>query len=150
MSKMFIIVPISILILLSSIYALYNIQPLSNTANITFNSSDIIKNPTIDGTTTGYEETGQTFSVTVTETLGIMAIIAVIEAIAVIAGIQVLGSGLNETSTMIIYKSAGLTILWSIFSVTSLQVLLLIPFSLGLLLWLFLTLFYAVGIINSV
>jgi hypothetical protein len=149
-SKMFIIIPLLILVLLTTFYTLYQIQPISIPSSTIHNQTDITGNPIVNGTSTTYEQAGNQYNITLTDTLGIMAIIAVIEIIATIAGINVLGSGLSDTSVMIIYKSAGLTIIWSVFSVTGIQVLNLIPYSFGLLLYFVFTLVYAYGVITEV
>lgn len=146
----FIYYPLIIMIILSTVYTLYLIQPISTTSTTGYNTTDINGNPIVNGTSTTYEQAGSSYNISITETLGLMAIIAVIEVVATIAGINVLGSGLSDTSVKIIYKTMGLTVLWSVLSVTGIQVLNFIPYSFGLLLYFVFTLAYAIGVIQSV
>lgn len=150
MGKWFIMLPLIVLVVLTTFYTLYQVQPVVLPSTINHTQTDINGNPIVNGTSTSYEQAGNAYSITLTETLGLMAIIAVIEVIAVIAGIKVLDSGLSDVSVMIIYKTAGLTILWSILSVSGVQVLNTIPYNLGLLGYFIMTLFYTYGVISEV
>jgi hypothetical protein len=148
--KSLIIAPLIILIILSTFYTLYQLQPINVTSTQSFNSTGINGNTITNGTSTTYQQAGNSYSISITTTLGIMAILAVCEIVGTLAGIQVFGSGLSETSVRIIYKTMGLTIVWSILSVNGFLALNTIPYAIGILGYFIMTLVYAIGVINTV
>lgn len=148
--KATILAPLIIMIILTSFYTLYLVQPIVNPSDTTYTPQNINGSLAINGTDTQYTQAGSEYAITITETLGLMAIIAVCEIVGTIAGINVLGSGLSDTSVRIIYKTMGLTILWTVLSVPNILLLLLIPYSLGMLFYLVISLIYAIGVIQTV
>lgn len=86
--------------------------------------------------------------------LGFLAIIFVIIGVAVISGIQILGSGLSPSSIYIIFKTVGYTTIWFILTAFS-QPLFFgtsqsIPYPYGSLFYLGLSLAYLLGIYDTV
>jgi len=80
---------------------------------------------------------------------GIITLVVTSVALAVVSGIQVLGSGLNSVATMAIFKSASLFGIWFLFSVFALLLFAEVPVF-GYPLYFLLTLFYSVGVVEMI
>lgn len=63
----------------------------------------------------------------INETQGILAIIIAVSVIVSLIGIRVLGSGLSEMTIKILYNTIFFYGIWALFSVFSLELLLLVP-----------------------
>jgi len=85
------------------------------------------------------------FSVSVSTSWGLLALIAGMIVTFAIIGFKVLDSGESETSLNLILVGGGLLAVWAIFSVLSMPLITSIPY--GSILYLGLTLSYCVGII---
>lgn len=122
-------------------------------------SSDYYNSSGIEYSQTGNLTLNQTESTVSTETAsvaisavvasGVISLVVSSIALAVVSGINVLGSGLSDVSVEAIFKSASLYGLWCLFSVLALLMFLEVPVF-GLLLYFVLTLFYSVGVVNSI
>lgn len=80
---------------------------------------------------------------------GIITLVVSSVALAVVSGIQVLGSGLNNVATMAIFKSVAFFGIWALFSVLALILFAEVPIF-GYPLYFLLTLFYSVGVLDTI
>lgn len=92
----------------------------------------------------------ETITVDVGSSLGFIGLVFGVMALATIAGLQVLGSGISDESVSAIVKGSALITLWGFFSAMSLALILTIPYSLGAIFYFFLTGIYTLGIINQI
>lgn len=79
--------------------------------------------------------------------LGLIAIVISLCIAVAIIGIRIAGSGESETAQKVIIISSAFIALWSIFSILSLNLLVLIPYGFGAILYFGLTLSYVIGIV---
>ena len=79
---------------------------------------------------------------------GMVSLIIGLVAVGVLAGVQVLGSGLSEYSVKLIHKSVTYYGLWGVFSALSFTLFSGIP-TFGLFIWLGLTLVYSLGFFQT-
>lgn len=94
-------------------------------------------------------EVSNTVPFDVSSSFGIIALIVAIMAVAVVAGVKVLGSGIGDTSVSTIIKGTAFISLWAAFSVASLGLIAAIPY-LGPIFYFFLTAVYTVGIMGQI
>jgi hypothetical protein len=80
---------------------------------------------------------------------GVISLVICSVALAVVCGFHILGSGLGSVSVMAIFKSAAYYGIWCLFSVAALILFGEIPLF-GYPLYFMLTLFYSVGVVQSV
>jgi hypothetical protein len=85
----------------------------------------------------------------ISETQGIMAIVIAVSVIGSIIGIRVLGSGLSEKTVTILYNTIFFYGVWALFSVFSLELLLLIPIG-GWIIYFILTGMLGFGIVQQI
>lgn len=81
--------------------------------------------------------------------MGVIAFVIAMIGVGAVAGISVLGSGLNEASTRIIYKSLAYFGLWAIISAFALTSITSIQYF-GWILYFTLTFIYGLGIFEGV
>ncbi|MFX0069874.1 MAG: hypothetical protein ACFFAO_02180 [Candidatus Hermodarchaeota archaeon] len=93
-------------------------------------------------------EGGYGVSVGIDAITGALAVIIVLIAIAVLVGIQVLGSGISEQSVKTIIIITGYASLWGIFSVLSINLIISIEIF-GYIIYIGLTIIYAIGVMNK-
>ena len=80
---------------------------------------------------------------------GLLVVVSATVAVTCIAGFSFLGVGLNAVSVLAIFKATAYMGLWSVVSVLGSCLLLAIPIF-GVLLFLFLTLVYSIGVFQSI
>ena len=100
-----------------------------------------------------FQDVGQTNNngkggLSISSSLGIIALIIGLMALAIVAGLSILGSGISETSVSALWLGTGLIALWGIFSAIALNLIILIE--LGPIFYIVLTFCYCVGIILAV
>jgi hypothetical protein len=121
---------------------------ISSGIDLSYNGTSTVDsqtgNQTINGTPAQYQSDSTTASFSINMIGGLLALIIGLTAVAVVAGIRVLGSGLSEKSVTIIYNSTVYYGLWGIFSALSIVLFSALPLF-GMLLWLGLTLCYSIG-----
>ncbi len=107
-------------------------------------------NITIDEnvTTVNLPESGE-MNIQFTELEGALVILTIAIAIAIVAGIHVLGSGLSDTSQRLIFYSAIYLGIWAVFSILASPLLFAIA-SFGILIWIILTLMVVIGFAGEV
>jgi hypothetical protein len=93
------------------------------------------------------DEAEYTFAIN--ETQGIIAIVIAVSIIGSLIGIRVLGSGLSEMTVKILYNTIFFYGVWGLFSVFSLELLLLIPIG-GWIIYLLLTGILSFGIVQQI
>lgn len=80
---------------------------------------------------------------------GMLAIIIIMIAVGVVAGIHVLGSGLSDFSISVIYNSVFFYSIWILLSLFGFPAINAIPIF-GWLLYFFLTVLYSIGIVVQI
>lgn len=106
-------------------------------------------NQTVNGTEIQYETEGWTVNAGFDLQTGVIAVIIVMLAVGIVAGIQVFGSGLSEISVKVIYTSIFFYTLWLLLSVFGLPSITAVPVF-GWVFYFFLTLLYSVGIVGQI
>ena len=92
--------------------------------------------------------TGYAVPVGIDSITGAIAIIIALVAIAVVVGIQILGSGISEQSVKAIIIVVGYASIWGIFSTLSLNLIIAIEIF-GTIIYLFLTILYVIGVMEK-
>lgn len=110
-------------------------------------SQAIIGNQTLNETSQELELETASLELDFTMVTGLVAIIVGAIALGLI-GLNVLGSGLPDSSVKIIWNGIVFYGLWSIFSVLGYTALVSIPLF-GVMLWFFLTFFYTLGVFGK-
>lgn len=99
-----------------------------------------------------YEDLGETQTNTVnfdiSSSIGLIALIVGLMAIATVVGIRVLGSGVSDVSVSTLILGTSYLAVWGVFSVLALELILAINL-LGPILYFALTILYTIGIISS-
>lgn len=96
------------------------------------------------------DEVGEAaMSFDLSSSLGLIIIVIGLMALAAVAGLRVLGSGVSETSVKTIVLGTGLLALWGVFSVFGLTMITAIPIF-GVVIYFFLTAIYTLGVIQQV
>lgn len=80
---------------------------------------------------------------------GVISLVVTSVALAVVSGIQIVGSGLSDTAVQAIFKSASYFGIWALFSVMALLLFAEVPVF-GYPLYFLLTFFYAVGVVGQI
>ena len=80
---------------------------------------------------------------------GALSVIIILITVATIVGIQVLGSGISEQSVRTIIIVVGYAGIWGLFSVLAINLILSIELF-GLLIYLLLTILYAIGVMDKI
>lgn len=119
------------------------------TANTTYSVDPALANQSIDGTPQTMDIEGYDVTAGFDLQTGVIAVVIVVMAIGVVAGISVLGSGLSDVSVTVIYKSVFFYTLWLLLSVFGLQGITIIPVF-GWVFYFFLTLVYSLGVVQQV
>lgn len=88
-------------------------------------------------------------NVGINEITGALAVVIALVALAVVVGIQVLGSGISEQSVKTIITVIGYASLWGVFSILSSNLIISIELF-GLIIYLILTIIYAIGVMNKI
>jgi len=96
----------------------------------------------------GKSNTGGIGSISISSSLGVIALIIGLVALVIIAGIRIFSSGTSETGVSALWLSTGLMSIWGIFSLIALDLVILIE--LGPILYIVLTIAYCIGIILQV
>lgn len=113
------------------------------------NTSNIGGTWSENGTVTTVETEAVSLTVGFDWATGALAVMVGGIAIIAILGIRVLGSGLSDFSVEAISKIALFYVFWLFFSLFALEAFELMPFYLGWVLYLFLTMFYSFGIMEE-
>lgn len=101
---------------------------------------------TINGTTTTYEaQGGGIFSFDLFSGDGLLITLIALGAVGIVAGIQLFGSGLSETSQRMIVLSVGFLGLWGALTIMAKDVILEGTGWFGIVLYLILTIIYGIG-----
>lgn len=106
-------------------------------------------NHTIDGTPETMDVEGYEINPEFSFQTGIIALIIVMIAVGVIAGIHVLGSGLSDTSINVIYKSVFFYSVWILLSVFGYPAINSVPVF-GWILYFTLTLLFSLGVVEQI
>lgn len=119
------------------------------TTSTSYNVDPALGNQTIDGTPQTMDIEGYGVSAGFDLETGVIAVVIVVMAIGVVAGITVLGSGLSDVSVSIIYKSVMFYTLWLLLSVFGLEGITTVPIF-GWVFYFFLTLVYSLGVVQQI
>lgn len=152
MNKMLIypLIILFILAIFSQVYAFS--QNTVTTIDLSYNSSttidsqtgQLIQNKTLTEISTS--STNAIFDINMTG--GFIALIVTLIVVGVLAGIQVLGSGLSDSSVKLIYSSTVWFGLWGVFSGLTFVLFVSLQIA-GLIMWFGLTLIYALGFFDK-
>lgn len=148
-----IIIPLAVLVFIMILAQAHAHMQFNFLNSVTTESGDISGSQTQNGTSTEYSQPTQGAIFSPDLANGIIAIVIALSGILAVVGIRVVGSGISETSVMIIYKTIFFYVLWgvcSVFALDNREGLLSIPNNIGLYLWFGFTLFYSIGIVQSV
>jgi hypothetical protein len=158
-----IVYPLMILVGLFMFNAIYSLQPMpissvSSSTNQTYPSNMTVTwNYTHSSSRRGktllgslvYHGNGGVTTFGINYGLGILLVLGTLLAVGIAIGIRIFGSGLSETAQQITYKTTVYLVFWGFFSPTALGLLVAIPFF-GWLIYAVLTVFYALGIVDSI
>lgn len=103
-----------------------------------------------------YEDLGKTDSgvalsnISISSSLGIVALVIGIMALAAVVGLRIVGSGVSEESVSAIVKGSAFLALWAIFSVLSMDLIVLGADIFLPIVYFVLTLIYTLGVINQI
>lgn len=111
--------------------------------------SDIYNEIIINGTTTTVKYSGSDLTFAIDPLIGGLVILAVVITIAVVVGIQVLGSGLSPTSIATIRTAIMYTGLWVTLSLTASPLIESIS-TIGSVIYISLTIFYIIGVFQRI
>lgn len=143
-----IVYPLMILLIVGAFYQLVNVGSADFTYNETLAIDTVYGNQTINGSETEYTQNIDSGTFDVDMTTGLVVLIIGLVVIGVVAGIKVLGSGLDSFSVKLIYKATTYFGLWSMFSVFSIGFFTAIPYF-GLLFWFGLTTVFSLGFFQT-
>jgi hypothetical protein len=101
-----------------------------------------------DENSTVYMQTG-TAPISLNLSVGIIVLATTSIALVVASGVTILGSGLNSVSILGLFKGVAYLGLWGVFSATAVALFVMVPWF-GMPLYFMLTLFYTLGIVQSV
>jgi len=102
-----------------------------------------------DGVEKSLATSGDEYEFAINETQGIIAIVIAVSLIGSLIGIRVLGSGLSEMTIKILYNTIFFYGVWALFSVFSLEWLLIIPVG-GWIIYFVLTGMLSFGIVQQI
>lgn len=88
-------------------------------------------------------------SFSVNDSLGLIVLVGAVMALATIAGVRVMGSGVSDTSVSTLVIGSALITLWLVFSIMAMPLITQIPLF-GNLFYFGITLLYTVGIISRI
>lgn len=108
-----------------------------------------LANQTIDGSPQTMDIEGYSVDASFDLQTGVIALIIVMIAIGVIAGVQVLGSGLSDFSVSVIYKSVFFYSVWLLLSLFGTPSMFSVPIF-GVVFYFFLTLVYSLGVVQQI
>lgn len=91
----------------------------------------------------------QSFKVNMYGSLGLIALVIALMAVALVAGLNIFGSGVNDSATNTIFMCTAWLAVWGVFSVLAFSLLALLG-NWGIILYFVLTIVYTIGIIDSV
>lgn len=100
-------------------------------------------------TESGVEVEGYTMAVGIDAGNGVFVVLIAGIAVAVVAGIRVLGSGLSEFSVRMISKVTLFYCFWLFFSLFAITAFDLFPLGLGWLFYIVMTLVYSFGVVET-
>lgn len=144
-----IVYPLLLLIVLSAFVQLLTYDTIDVEYSGTLDEFDASGEQAINGTSQEFQQATEGAVFDINATTGIIALIIGLVAVGVIAGIKILGSGLSEFSVKLIYNATTYYGLWGIFSSLSYVAFSSIPYTVGLFLWLGLTLLYSLGFFQT-
>lgn len=140
-----IVYPLVILMVVGGFSQLFLFSNLDMSTSQTFSSSESTGSQTVDGETSEYTGDSTTTSFTMVMATGLIVLITLLVVVGAVAGIKVLGSGLDTYSVQLIHKACAYYGFWGIFSGLSFYAFSTIPSGFGLFLWLGMTLIYTLG-----
>lgn len=114
------------------------------------NSSSVGAGLVQNGSSTSAEMEGYSMSVGIDPLYGVFVVLIASVAIAVVAGIQVLGSGLSEFSVKMVVKTGLFYCFWLFFSLFAVEAYALFPFGFGWLMYVTMTVVYSFGVVDTV
>lgn len=141
---MLIVFPLFIMIVLSFISVVFG----NSLIGITIDSS-INNNLIVNGTTTNINYGYNNYTLNLDPLTTGIALITILIAVAGIIGINVLGSGLSDSSVHTITLLLGYGGLWTLFSTLSWNLIIAIELFGGFI-WLGLTIIYSIGIVQKI
>lgn len=144
-----IVYPLFILIFLGAFNQLLLTTDIDFTYNETLEAQQARGNQSITGEEDELIQETSEAEININMITGIIALIIGLIAVGVMAGVKVLGSGLDTFSVKLIFLSAVYYGLWGIFSALAFTVFLSIPFF-GVFIWFILTLIYSLGFFKTV
>jgi len=127
----------------------YNGETFSTTMESNYNSTAMNGTFTENSEERSLALSGSEYNFAITETQGIIAIVIAVSVIGSLIGIRVLGSGLSETTVKILYNTIFFYGVWGLFSVFSLELLILIPIG-GWIIYFILTGILSFGIVQQI
>lgn len=101
----------------------------------------------LDANLENVEASGFTFEIS--SSLGLIALVGVLIAFATLAGLKFMGFGLGELAQSAVFKGTAYIAVWGVFSLLALTLITSIPVF-GPVFYLFLTILYALGVINQI
>ncbi len=143
-----IVYPLLLLLLIAGVNQLYVLSSSDLSYNNTLSGIAQEGNQTLNEEESQLRQEAADAAFTVNMTAGFIALIIGLVAVGVVAGIHVLGSGLDTYSVQLIHKATVYYGLWGVFSALALTGLITIPFF-GAFFWLGITLVYSLGFFQS-
>lgn len=127
----------------------YNDQSIDTTMSSGYTSESINGTFTENSEEKSLSQEGSEYDFALNETQGLIAILITVSVISSLIGIRVLGSGLSEITVKILYNTIFFYGVWALFSVFSLEWILLIPVG-GWMIYFILTGMLSFGIVQQI
>lgn len=132
---------IGLMFIFSIIFILTGSSFVSSSYNDTFHAI-------VNGTTSDYNVEG-TFAINTSGLEGALGWLLLIGGIAAVSGFAIIGTGLNESSSRVVWQLVFYISIWWLLSVLPFPYILSIPFGFGTIIYLIFTVFYAIFCIMS-
>lgn len=145
----YIIIPMAIIIAIFLFGLFYNDQSIDTTMSSGYTSESINGTFTENSEEKSLSQEGSEYDFALNETQGLIAILITVSVISSLIGIRVLGSGLSEITVKILYNTIFFYGVWALFSVFSLEWILLIPVG-GWMIYFILTGMLSFGIVQQI
>lgn len=150
----YILLPLAILIFCMFLTQAHNFQIMA-TGTSQIGTGSYSGSQILNGATSSFSTGTKYGTFSSGATNGILAVIIAMIAVGVVIGIRVLGSGISDTSVMIIYKSVTFYAIWGICSVYAVNGLnndglSSLPLGFGNILFFLLTLVFSLGVLQNI
>ena len=137
--------PLTFLIILTLLSSLF-----TDSSNVVALFNEIDTNSIINGSTTTLELTNTANSFNFDPLLVAITWIVVLTILAGVIGFNVVGSGLNASSSKIIVVGTAWSTAFIFFGITAYPLIIIIPLSWGELMYVSLTVMYAIGVFKQI